>query len=597
MFKRYSTTQTLIIVESPAKCTKIEQILGPGYKCIACFGHIRELVSLDDINIQNNFKPTFTRINSVFKKRQYAIIKKAIQEADDVILACDFDREGESICWHLCKCFKLSIQKTKRIIFTEITETAIKKAIIEPTTINMNIVNAQITRQILDMLVGFKITPMLWKFISEKNKNSLSAGRCQTPALRLIYDNEKDITESGPVTQIYNTIGYFTNMNIPFELNYHFDNESDLVVFLNETTHHNHIYNCNTPVKIIKPPPEPFTTSRLQQVASNEFHFSPKDTMKLCQTLYESGYITYMRTDCKKYSSEFVGSIKEYIIKKYEHKYISDNIDLLISSREKECIEQQSVYAHEAIRCTNIYLTELPKGASDPKERKLYKLIWENSLESCMSSAVSNSVKATIQTCQNKEFNHTSELIHFPGWKIVKNKYSTNNKEFQYLQSIKCNSSVCTHKIKSSIIFSNVKHHYTEARLIHLLEEKGIGRPSTYSNIIDKIQFRGYVSKTDIAGKNHSVTDYEVCDGSIIKYNVEREFGNEKSKLVIKPLGLTISTFLHTHFFELFDYDFTQQMECELDKIANNESVWYDVCKQINDKIDATIERLSIDLV
>jgi len=608
MSKKYSTTTTLLIVESPAKCKKIEGFLGPGYKCLASFGHLRELSSLNNINLEDNFKPTFKVIDNSLKKKQIDLLRKEISRADEVILATDDDREGEGISFHIKELFKLP-ENTKRIVFNEITETAIKNALNNPRRIDMNIVYAQQTRQILDLLVGFKITPMLWKFISQNSENSLSAGRCQTPALRLIYDNQNEIDHSDN-KKVYNTIGFFTNMNLPFELNKQFENEEDVVDFLQGSTNFQNIYTCSQPSKVIKSQPDPFTTSRLQQTASNELHFSPKETMKICQTLYEGGYITYMRTDSKKYSAEFIDSAKEYILKNYETKYINENIDQLICNnktqnsqtepkkklslkKSKDTKQNDLVQeAHEAIRPTKISLKELPEKMN-PREKRMYKLIWENTLESCMAPAIYYAIKAQIQTYNNLFFNYTSELINFPGWKIVKKKYSTDNKEFQYLQTIKQNNNIKYNKMMSKVTLKNIKMHYTEARLVQLLEENGIGRPSTFSMLVDKIQERGYVKKEDIKGKEITVKDFELDGlGEIYEVDTKREFGNEKGKLVIQPLGRIVINFLDKYFLDLLNYDFTREMEGDLDKIAKGEYIWYELCAKCNNKLDNMIEEL-----
>jgi DNA topoisomerase-1 len=604
MSKKYSTTTTLLIVESPAKCKKIEEYLGPGYKCVASFGHLRELPSLSNIKIEDDFKPTYQIINNALKKKQIETLKKAIKSADDVIIATDNDREGEGIAFHLLELFKLPLT-TKRIVFNEVTEKALQQAVKNPRTIDMNMVHAQQARQILDLLVGFKITPILWKFISQNSEKSLSAGRCQTPALRLVYDNQKEI-DNADNKKVFNTTGYFTNMNLSFELNHQFEQEDEMVDFLDKTADHNHIYNCSQPTKVYKQPPEPFTTSRLQQLASNECHFSPKETMKLCQTLYEGGYITYMRTDSKKYSAEFLETAKKYIQTNYEEKYINENIDALScrgetkenskqskKTKENKQKEQQNLAqeAHEAIRPTKIYLKDLPEKIN-PRERRMYKLIWENTLESCMAAASYNSVKAQIQAYKSFVFQYTSELIAFPGWKIVKNKFSTDSKEFQYLQTIKQNQNIKYNKVVSKVTIKNVKMHFTEARLVQLLEDKGIGRPSTFSMLIDKIQDRGYVKKEDVKGKTIIVKDYELENDEISEVESTREFGNEKNKLVLQPLGKIVMEFLDKHFLELLNYDFTREMEEDLDSVSKGNHVWCDLCKTCNDKLDAIITQV-----
>ena len=372
MSKKYKTTTTLVIVESPAKCKKIEEYLGPGYKCVASYGHLRELPSLKNIDIENNFNPTYTVIENSIKKKQIEYIKKAIKESSDVILATDDDREGEGIAWHLCQLFKLPLN-TKRIIFHEITEAAIQSAVKKPITININLVQAQQARQILDILVGYKISPILWKCIVKGKENALSAGRCQSPALRLIYDNEKEIKEAVE-RRVYNTTGYFTNSNIAFQLHPEgkFESEDDMTDFLNESINFQHIYSCEKPKKVLKSPPEPFTTSRIQQVASNELHYSPKETMRICQKLYEGGFITYMRTDSKTYSGEFLDTVKEYIRRQYGNgdKYINENIESMVcgfikdkisDKNKKQNLEPVTQDAHEAIRPTNISLCDLPE--------------------------------------------------------------------------------------------------------------------------------------------------------------------------------------------------------------------------------------------
>ena len=604
MVKKYSTTTTLVIVESPAKCKKIEEYLGPGYKCVASYGHLRNIVSLKNIDIENNFKPTYTVIEEAIKKKQIEFLRKEIKNADEVIISSDADREGEMIGFSIIELFKLPLN-TKRIIFNEITESAIQYAIKNPKTIDMNLVHAQQARQILDILVGFKISPMLWKFISSsKGKESaLSAGRCQTPALRLIYDNEQEINSSVE-KKVYNTIGYFTNLNLSFELNKQYESEDEMTSFLDGNIDFSHIYTCSQPLKVLKKPPEPFSTSRIQQVASNELHYSPKETMQICQKLYEGGYITYMRTDSKTYSNEFLESVKNYIIRTYNdgEKYIGENIITIDSTQEKETIINKKKMkktdkdkfhqeAHEAIRPTNISLQELP-DTIELKEKKMYKLIWNNTLESCMSSASFYSITASISSIENTKFTFISELIDFPGWKIVTKKYSTENKEYCYLQKMKQNSVVSYKKICSKLTLKGTKQHYTEARLVQLLEEKGIGRPSTFSSLIDKIQERGYVKKQDVKGKEIICKDYELENNEIFEIETKREFGNEKNKLVIQPLGTIVMEFILKHFNDLFNYSYTSCMEETLDKIAKGDKIWFELCDSCNKQIDLLMDGL-----
>lgn len=605
MPKSYSTTSTtLVIVESPAKCKKIEEYLGPGYKCLATYGHLRELPSLKNIDIENNFAPTYTVIDSAIKKKQIEVLRKEIKSAREVILGLDGDREGEKIAYCTAQLFKLDINKTKRITFNEITEASIQHAIRNPRTINMDIVYAQQARQILDILVGFKVTPMLWKFITgPKGKDkSLSAGRCQTPALRLIYDNEQDINKAEE-RKAYNVTGYFTNSNLAFDLTPQgkYETEENITDFLSGSVDFSHIYTCSTPVKVLKAQPEPFTTSRLQQVASNELHYSPKETMRICQLLYEGGYITYMRTDSKTYSGGFIDEVKTYITRSYADgdKYIGEHIESMKTgaiidnskTKTKKTDKPAPQEAHEAIRPTHISLCELPE-TMDSKERRMYKLIWETTLESCMAPASFHSITASISAFQGNRFIYTSELLDFPGWKIVAKKYSVENKDYHYLRQIKPNAPISYKKICAKVTMKGTKQHYTEARLVHLLEERGIGRPSTFSALVDKIQERGYVKKEDIKGRELMCKDYELEGEDIYEIENKREFGNEKGKLVIQPMGIIVMEFLEKHFNDLFNYDYTCIMEGSLDKIAKGEAQWIDLCKSCNTQIDLLVDGL-----
>jgi DNA topoisomerase-1 len=605
MPKKIKTTTSLVIVESPAKCKKIEEYLGPGYKCVASYGHLRTLLSLKNIDIENKFKPTYTIIDEPIKKKQIEFLRKEIKNADEVILATDDDREGESISWHLCDIFNLDVDKIKRITFNEITESALREAIQNPKIVDMNLVHAQQARQILDILVGFKVSPILWKLVSSPkgNENALSAGRCQTPALNLVYENQQEISQSIE-EKVYNTVGYFTNLNLPFDLNKQIQDEDSMVNFLDESGDFSHIYACSQPIKTFKQPPEPFTTSRIQQVASNELHYSPKEIMRICQKLYEGGYITYMRTDSKTYSMEFINSASNYIDLRYSNQYFNvsllkthEELKELVKKSEKKSKKTKIVKddlrqeAHEAIRPTDISLCELPEEV-DSKERRMYKLIWRNTLESCMVAASYYSITANISAPSDMKYVYTSELIDFPGWKIVENKFSRENSEYNYLLSIKRESLIKYKKITSKVTIKGMKQHYTEARLVQLLEERGIGRPSTFSSLIDKIQERGYVKKEDVKGKEIICKDFELDNGEIFEIEKKREFGNEKSKLVIQPLGIIVAEFLYKHFNELFNYDYTSLMEGSLDKIAKGELEWYDLCSECNKQLDNLIDSL-----
>ena len=589
---------TLVIVESPAKCQKIENYLGPGYKCIASFGHLQELKSLKDIDISNNFTPNFNPIES--KLKQINKIKQCITSSKDVVLATDDDREGEAISWHICKLFNLSINTTKRIIFREITKPAITKAINNPTTINMNIVNAQFGRQILDLLVGYKISPVLWSQIS-RTKN-LSAGRCQTPALRLVYENQLDIDKS-PGTKSYNTTGYFTDKNLPFILNYCYDDEEKMVAFLEDSVEHEHALICDKAKDSVRKSPTPFTTSTLQQTSSNELHISPKDTMQICQKLYEGGYITYMRTDSKIYSKDFVNTAIKYIEANYGQEFITNNLEVLTDSsaatkkkaskNSKKEADNMAQEAHEAIRPTNVTIKNLPEeGDFTNREKKLYYLIWKNTVESCMADSLFKTILARITAPQNREYRYTCENLVFLGWKIIDYNTkaelvvdTTKSLAYEYLPKI-INTTLPYKKISSKFSLKDLKSHYTEAKLVQLLEQKGIGRPSTFSSLIEKIQQRSYVKLENIKGKKIKCTDFELENDEILETDIEKEFGNEKNKLVIQSTGILVIQLLIEKYDSIFNYDYTKTMEDFLDIIAKGEKNYFDLCNKCLEEID-----------
>jgi DNA topoisomerase-1 len=331
--------------------------------------------------------------------------------------------------------------------------------------------------------------------------------------------------------------------------------------------------------------------------------------MRICQTLYEGGFITYMRTDSKTYSGEFLDEVRQYIVTTYAEgeKYIgslieSTNVEEIVVKKTKKSKKVEmnndvkAQEAHEAIRPTNISLCELPDILDlGSKERRMYKLIWSNALESCMAPASYNQVVANISAYDEKKFSYSSELIDFPGWKIVTKNYTIDNKEYQYLQTIKKESIIPYKKVYAKVTIKGLKQHYTEARLVHLLEEKGIGRPSTFASLIDKIQERGYIKKEDIKGKELVCNDFELEDGEISEIETKREFGNEKGKLVIQPLGIIVMEFLEKHFDELFKYEYTSDMESVLDKISKGEEVWHNLCSKCNKQIDNIIENMTME--
>ena len=582
----------LVIVESPAKCKKIEGFLGNGYKCIASFGHIRDLANgLKGIDIQNNFKPTYRMLPG--KSRYIKPLRAAIKKASEVILATDDDREGEAIAWHLCKAFNLSVTTTKRIIFHEITKSAIQKAINNPTIIDMNKVNAQQARQILDCLVGFTISPILWSNISRKS--GLSAGRCQTPALRLIYDNQQDINNA-PGRIAYDTTGFFTDKNLEFKLNFHHENEIKMEEFLEKSAEWEHEYTCSKPVAKKKQAPLPFTTSTLQQKASNILHFSPKRTMTTAQKLYEQGYITYMRTDSRTYSKEFISKAKSFIENKWSEDYVNENIFSLsqrkTSKKTKKKKNDNAQEAHEAIRPTKIDKIKLSDNA-DAGQKRLYELIWSNTVESCMSPAEYNLLSAKITAPEKHSYKFSTELITFPGWLIVRG-YEKENPIYDFIDKLS-QKIIPYNKIMSKMTLKDLKTHYTEARLVQQMEKVGIGRPSTFSSLVSKIQDRGYVKKGDVKGKHLKCVDFMLEKEELSEEESIRKFGEEKNKLIIEPTGIMVIEFLIKQFDSLFVYPYTKNMEDTLDEIAKGAKLWQSLCQNCYDEMHELASKIKKD--
>lgn len=590
------TGRSLVIVESPAKCQKIESYLGKDkYMCLASFGHIREIADgLKSIDVDRDFAIKFAIMSS--KHAQVAKLRAAIADAAEVILATDDDREGEAIAWHLCQVFHLSVETTKRIVFHEITEPALRAAVAAPRTIDMSLVLAQQARQVLDLLVGYKISPVLWTYVAHTN---LSAGRCQTPALRLIYENYKEI-EASTATMVYTVSGIFTKLNLTFHLSREIESignssAESLELFIRETAaapDAGFRAAVSPPKKATKAPPSPYSTSTLQQAASNELHLSPKDTMSVAQKLYEQGYITYMRTDSKVYSADFIAKAQSYILKRFGGEGISTD-DLLLGNLSatkgpKVAVDAATAAAHEAIRPTDISRTLLPQSCH-PREHRLYSMIHRNTTESLMAPAICQTITMAITSPvavagQSCEYRYTAEQVITPGWKLVAGGYDKEAKEYAYFASFASTAASTAHTIPFKRIMTkcslrNSKSHYTESGLVQLLEKMGIGRPSTFSSLVDKIQERGYVKLQDVRGKSLECREFILAEDKKIESKTEvREIGGESRKLVIQPLGIIVIEFLLTHFAPLFEYDFTKDMENQLDEIATGGMVWHELC-------------------
>jgi DNA topoisomerase-1 len=548
-YNRIVFTKKLVIVESPTKCKKIETYLGSGYKVMATCGHLRELKSLEQINFTN---PIYSIIDR--KIKIIDLIKKEIEKSEEVILATDDDREGEAIAWHICDIFSLSLTETKRIKFSEITEDSIQLSIRNPEKINMLLVYSQQARQMLDLMIGFTISPLLWK----KYDSKLSAGRCQTPALKLIYDHMK-LTEDHKYKMVYSIVGYFTKLFISFELNKQYETKEEVLTFLEQTYIHKHCIIFSVNDRITKSPPTPLTTSKILQISP----YSTKETMRILQELYEEGYITYIRTDSQSYSEEFLSIVEKFIIKEYNNPEYVGNCK---SSNNK---------THEPIRPTNINIRDLINS----KNRRLYKIIWEITLQSCMSPSIYDSLTIHISAPFDLKYIKNVKKIVFRGWEILSG-YKDEEKEYNYLILLKDNTCLPYQKIVCKNTFIEGIPHYTESSLIKKLENTGIGRPSTFSSLIEKIQERKYVIKTNINHPKMDCIDYEMTENKIQEIKLQKEYSSEKNRLVIQPIGVQVIDFLFEDYSHLFEYEYTREMENNLDKIVLGESSLKNVCEE-----------------
>ena len=601
---------TLVIVESPAKCKKIEEYLGVGYTCLASFGHFREIRTLADIDIDAGFMIHFTQQTEKIKRTAVKHLHDAILNADNVVLATDDDREGEAIAWHLCEVFNLDVSTTPRIIFHEITRGAVVSAMQNPKRVNMDLVLAQHSRQVIDMLVGFKVSPMLWTRLTHGKtpKGSLSAGRCQTPCLRIIYDNYLRIEEQakGKTETTYKVHGIFTSQRLQFNLSQQFQSLEECREFLSSTANsefvYEHILSRSTDRKVVKKAPIPLTTSRFQQLCSNECSLSPKDAMYSAQKLYEQGYITYMRTDAKRYSADFIDSVSKYITTKYnDSKYVSPTIHTLSggsSVLSSSPVEPQQ--AHESIRPTHISLEKIPDNVEHtetltPRDKRVYTLIWRNAMESCMADAVYSKYTCKLTSpLPDAHYARSLETPVFLGWEIVASKKSAGDEGYVFLRTLEEGKPIPFIHIRAEGYVERPIQHYTEARLVQILEEKGIGRPSTFSSLVDKIQDRGYVKRMNVDGQTFVFSDLQLnMDTKKIDTETrEAIVGNEKSKLVIQPLGILVVEYLVKHFSQIFNYEYTSHMEEQLENVSSGSSTWTEPCTLVNNDIDSVISSL-----
>ncbi len=576
-------SKNLVIVESPAKAKTIEGFLGKDFTVKSSFGHVRDLVKKGyGIDVEKNFTPTYEVQPD--KERVIAELKRLSKNAEMVWLASDEDREGEAISWHLFETLELDKKKTKRIVFHEITKPAIQKAIANPREIDINLVNAQQARRILDRLVGFELSPILWK----KVRPSLSAGRVQSVAVRLIVEREREIqnfksTSAFKVSALFN-VG--EKAILKAELDSRFKTEVEANAFLNKCM--NAIYTIKSietkPAK--RTPSAPFTTSTLQQEAARKLGFSVSQTMLVAQKLYEAGKITYMRTDSVNLSETAMAQAKEAITGNYGDKYFNP--------RQYKTKSKGAQEAHEAIRPTYIQTQEI---AGERNEQRLYDLIWKRTIASQMSDAEleKTTVKVGINTT-NEQFVAQGEVLKFDGFLKV---YIEGTDE----ESDEENSSILPPmnegdklQLKEINAVERFTHHparYTEASLVKKLEELGIGRPSTYAPTISTVQKRNYVEKTDREGNPRQYT-FLSFNGSKINREIKTEnTGAEKAKLFPTDIGMVVNDFLIQYFPDILDFNFTARVEEEFDEIAEGKMKWTDMLEEFYTPFHKTVEKTS----
>ena len=571
--------KNLVIVESPAKAKTIQKYLGKDFEVKSSFGHIRDLPKKGmGINLEN-FTPDYEI--SADKKKVVADLKAASKKAETVWLASDEDREGEAIAWHLAQELKLKSENTKRIVFHEITKNAILKAVENPREIDQNLVNAQQARRVLDRIVGFEMSPVLWK----KVKPGLSAGRVQSVAVRLIVEREKEIREFKPVPS-YKVEGVFTNLEkqeISAKLKKDFTKEQDAENFLNQ------VQNIDFKVLNIDVKPAqrsasaPFTTSTLQQEASNRLGYGVTTTMRVAQRLYEEGYITYMRTDSVNLSQEAINAAKSQILKEFGEEYSQPRNYVTKSASAQE--------AHEAIRPTDFGV----KSIGDAQLNKLYQLIYKRTLASQMANA---KLEKTVIEIGNPElpqhFEAQGEVIVFDGflraYGIYKNEDEEQEDGDKILPKVNVGEALAYKKITAVEKFSRPVSRFTEAGLVKKLEELGIGRPSTYAPTIQTIQNREYVDKREIEPKEREIVKLTLTKTGLKKEILTEKFGGDKNKFVPTDIGIVVNDFLTTNFNEILDYGFTAKVEEDFDEIARGEEKWKDVLKNFYSSFHPKIE-------
>ncbi|MGD1946367.1 MAG: type I DNA topoisomerase [Croceivirga sp.] len=571
--------KNLVIVESPAKAKTIEKFLGKDYQVESSFGHIADLPSKElGVDVEKNFEPKY-----IVDKEKKALVKKLkdlSKKADTIWLASDEDREGEAISWHLAEQLGLDRDKTKRIVFNSITKSAIKRAIENPRTINYDLVNAQQARRVLDRLVGYQLSPVLWK----KIRPGLSAGRVQSVAVRLIVERERDIDAFEPQASFRIKASFRTadGKNFDAKLNKTFGSKEEAGTFLKKNIAADFSVAKLDKKPAKKSPAAPFTTSTLQQEASRKLYFSVGRTMQVAQRLYEAGLITYMRTDSVNLSQEALNAAKSAIISNYGEEYSTVRN---YTGKSKGAQE-----AHEAIRPTDMN-QQSPSLERD--QSKLYELIWKRTLASQMSDAQLQRTNVKIEASgHDEEFSANGEVVTFDGFLKVYLEGVDEEDAIEQegmLPAMRVGEKLKNNYISATERFSRPPYRYTEASLVKKLEELGIGRPSTYAPTISTIQNRGYVQKGTIEGTDRAYIEIVLEAEQLSEKKLTEMVGSDKGKLVPTDIGMIVNDFLVNHFSSILDYNFTAQLEEDFDEIASGDEDWQKVMREFYDNFHPTV--------
>lgn len=574
--------ENLVIVESPAKAKTIEKFLGKDFKVMSSYGHIRDLkkhsLSLEPDSLQ----PTYEIPEE--KRQLVSQLRQAAAKAKKVWLASDEDREGEAISWHLCEVLGLDEEKTSRIVFHEITKPAILNAIEHPRHLDMNLVNAQQARRVLDRLVGFKLSPVLWR----KVKPSLSAGRVQSVAVRLIVDRERELQNFRTEPYYRITAIFLTNteqgQELKAELNRRFTTHEEALAFLEQCKEAHFTVSDISHKPQKRTPAPPFTTSTLQQEAARKLGFTVSKTMMVAQHLYENGLITYMRTDSVNLSALAISASQNAITTLYG----AENS----KPRNYHTQSKGAQEAHEAIRPTDMNVQEIEGSV---QERKLYNLIWKRTIASQMTEATIEKTTVTIQPDNAEEtFLATGEVVTFEGflkvYREAADEETSGNTAQPHMPTVHAGDHLIRKEIQSVQRYSQGPARYTEASLVHKLEELGIGRPSTYAPTISTIQQREYVVKGDKSGEKRTYTIDTLKGNKITAKTKEENAGTEKGKLMPTDIGLVVNDFLLENFPEIMDYNFTAKVENQFDRIAEGKEEWTDMMQQFDRNFDPTVK-------